>query len=176
MLKGMNQRERLMVITAGVFIAVTVGWLGVWEPAVEGREALVVKIKAKQKEKLEVEALAEKFRGAKLRFSRLEAKLESQGERFSPLGEMESIAESAGLKENMVSMTPQPPVEVEGYIESLIALKLEKVELSKLVSFLKLVRNSRNYLRVKRVSITPQYENPEWLNVSLSVAGYELAK
>ncbi len=176
MLKSMNERERLMALTAGVFIAVTVAWLGVWEPTVERKEALVIKIEAKKKEKLEVEALAAKFLNAKRRFSYLEAKLKSQGESFSPLGVMENIAASAGLKENVVSMTPQPPVEVEGYMESPIALKLEKVELSKLVSFLKLIRNSKNYLRVKRVSITPQYENPEWLNVSLSVAGYEQAK
>ena len=176
MIKGMNERERFMVIATGVFIFVTVGWLGVWEPAVERREALVLKIEAKKKEKTEVEALAARFHGAKLRFSRLEAKLKSQKGGFSPLGVMENIAASAGLKENVVSMTPQPPVEIEKYIESLISLKLERVELSKLVLFLKLIRNSKNYLSVKRVSIKPQYENPEWLNVSLSVAGYEPAK
>lgn len=176
MIKGMNERERLMVIVAGIFIFVTVGWLGVWEPAVERREALVVKIEAKKKEKLMVEALAAKLRGAKLLFGRLEMKLRSQEGGFSPLGVMENMAAAAGLKENVVSMTPQPPVEIEGYVEALIALKLEKVELSQLVAFLKLVQNSKNYLRVKRVSIKPQYENPEWLNVSLSISGYESAK
>jgi type II secretory pathway component PulM len=176
MIKGMNERERILVIAAGIFIFITVGWLGVLEPTVERRDALVLKIEAKKKEKQAVDALAARFHSAKLRFRRLEMKLKSQGVGFSPLGVMENMAASAGLKENVVSMNPQPQVEIEGYMESLIALKLEKVELSKLVTFLKLIQNSENYLRVKRVSIKPQYENPEWLTVSLSITGYESIK
>ncbi len=173
MLKNMNARERLMVTAAGVIIAVTIGWLGVLEPAMERRATLIMKIETKKKEKQEVAALAQKYLAIERRLSRFESKLKAQPGGFSSLAVMESMAASAGLKENVVSMNPQPSIETEGYRESMVALKLEKVELFRLVAFLESIHDSKIYFRIKRISIKPQYENPEWLNVSLSVSGYE---
>jgi len=175
-LLNISSREKAMIAAAVALVAVAVGWIGVYEPAVERRAILLRKIEARKAELAEVTGLAQKYDGLKRRFDALDRRLGAQEAGYSPLASMESLASRAGLKENMVSMAPQPVIPLEGYRETPVELKLEKVTLPRLVGFLLSVRNSPRYLRVKRASIKPRYENPDWLDVSLTISGYEPAE
>ncbi len=164
-----------MVASGVVFVALVFGWLGVYKPLVEKRDLMERKIAAQKDELMEVSALAEKYLDARKRFDRLDAKLKSQPPGFSPLAAIESLAFKAGVRDNVVSMIPQSPVVIEGYQESPVDLKLDKVTLPRLLAFLKSVRNSKNYMRIKRISIKTEYENPEMLSVSMTITGYEVS-
>ncbi|MDH4185113.1 MAG: hypothetical protein OEV92_12875, partial [Nitrospinota bacterium] len=62
---------------------------------------------------------------------------------------------------------------VEGYKENSVALKIEKIPLGGLVDFLNALGAQKLYIRVKRISIKPLYENPDLLDVSLTLAWYQ---
>lgn len=176
MTRNISHRERLLLAVTVAVVVVTGLWVGAIEPAVERRETLERKIETKRSELAEVRALAVKHAVIKERFDRFRDRIAAQPAGHSPLSYMESLAASAGVKDNIISMVPQPGEIMEGFRESPVSVKLEKVTLGRLVSFLKAAREGGIYLRVKRVSIKPQYEDPELLNVTLLIAGYEEAE
>jgi len=170
MLKNITPRERMMLAAVIAVLAVTFAWLGVYEPLVADRQTLKRKIAAKKRELGEVEALALKVIGIKERFARLGEKIKDGQNNASAVSSMEALASSAGIGGNIVSMSPIPSVEIEGYKESVVDMKMEKVSLVQLKTFLESMMRSPGVMRVKRISIKPQFEDASVLDVSVSVA------
>jgi general secretion pathway protein M len=170
---NVSAREKTTLSAAAIFVTATALWVGVYEPAVEKRVAMRKKIETKTAEIEEARALARTIAGLKDDMARFEARLAAKPAGFSVITEMESLAQSSGARENVVSMTPQRPVELGGYRESAVELALEKTTLSKLLRLLQSMRDSHGLTRVKRVTIKPQYKDPSLLDVSMTVAGYE---
>ncbi|VAX17498.1 hypothetical protein MNBD_NITROSPINAE04-954 [hydrothermal vent metagenome] len=175
-LKSMSQRESLMTLSAGVFVAVIILWLGVYEPMATRKEVLKRKIKVKSEELLEVSALSGRIVTEKRHLERFESALKKQPEGFSSLARMENLATKAGMRKNITSMSPQASTDIGGYKESSINIKVEKVSLPQLVMFLESMRGSGSILRIKRISIKPKYEDASILDVSMSVASYNTVK
>lgn len=172
-LNNMSSREKMTLSVAAVFITATILWVGVYEPAVEKRVAMRKKIETKTAEAAEGRALARTIMGLKDEMARFEARLAGRPAGFSVITEMETLAQSSGARENVVSMTPQRPAELGGYRESAVELTLEKTTLPKMLRLLQAMKDSHGLLRVKRLTIKPQYKDPSLLDVSMTVAGYE---
>jgi general secretion pathway protein M len=175
-LSGLSARERVALAAASVFVVGTALWLGVYEPAVEKREALRKKIATKTAEIEESKTLARGIADLKSQTARFDARLMARPAGFSVITEMETLAQSSGVRENVVSMNPQRPADVAGYKESAVELVMERTPLSKLLRLLESMRDSQGLLRVKRITIKPQYKDPSLLDVSMTVAGYEKAR
>jgi len=174
--KNMTPREKAMVASGGLFVVIIGIWLGVYEPAVEHRELLNRKIETKTMELKEVSALAENYLKEKTRVDMFESRIKARPKDFSPLAEMEGLAAAAGVRDNISSMSPKPSQAVGNYTEALFEIKMEKVTLPRLVRFLESVRDSKNMLLINRVSIKPGYEDQSMLDVSMTVAVYEMAR
>jgi len=171
-LNSMNSRERVMVVGGGALAAVILMWAMIIDPTVKGRAELAARIETKKKEIVEVRELARKISLARIKFGALERRMPEPGG-SSLLSTMESIATESGIKESVASMEPQPQMEVEGYSESSVAMRMEKVKLKELVGFLNEVGRRKSYIRVKRLTIKPLYEDPDLLEVKLTVSWYE---
>lgn len=175
-LNNVSARERVALALAAVFVAVTTLWVGVYEPAVERRSAMKKKIAVKTAEVEESRVLARTISGLRGDVARFETRLAGRPPGFSVITEMESLAQSSGARENVVSMTPQRPAELAGYKESAVELAMEKTTLPKLLRMLQAMRDSHGLLRLKRLTVKPQYKDPSLLDVSMTVAGYEMAR
>lgn len=172
-LSGISARERAALAVAAFFVVGTALWAGVYEPAVEKRAALRKKIATKTVEIEESKTLAREIADMKSQTARFDARLTARPSGFSVITEMENLSQSSGIRENVVSMTPQRPADVAGYKESAVELVMEKTPLSKLLRLLESMRDSQGILRVKRITIKPQYKDPSLLDVAMTVAGYE---
>lgn len=175
-LNNVSAREKTALAVAGLFVAVTALWVGVYEPAVEKRSSMRKKIETKSVEVEESRALVRKISAIKGEMARFDTRLSGKPAGFSVITEMENLAQSSGARENVVSMTPQRPAELGGYRESGVELVLEKTTLPKLLRLLQAMRDSQGLLRVKRMTIKPQYKDPSLLDVSITVAGYEVVR
>jgi len=171
-LENMSPRDRLSAMGGGAALALILLWAFVVDPMAKGRTVLAQKIEAKKQEIADTRDLARKLAAARSRFGALERRM-AQREGSSLLSVVEAAAASAGVKESMSSIEPQAPVEVEGYMESSVSVKMEKIGLGGLVDFLKEVAAGRTFIRVKRASIKPLFENPDLLDVSLILCWYE---
>ncbi|MDH5510665.1 MAG: type II secretion system protein M [Nitrospinota bacterium] len=171
-LDNMNSRERAMVVGGGALALVILFWAMVIDPTVKGRSELASRIETKKKEIVEVRELARKISLSRIKFGALERRMPEPGG-SSLLSTMETIATESGIKDGVASMEPQPQVEVEGYSENSVAMRMEKIRLKELVGFLNEVGRRKSYIRVKRLSIKPLYEDPDLLEVKLTVSWYE---
>lgn len=175
-LNNVSARDKMALAVAVVFVAVTTLWLGVYEPAVEKRSAMRKKIVTKTTEVEEARALARTISGLRGDMARFDTRLAGRPTGFSVITEMETLAQSSGARENIVSMTPQRPAELGGYKESGVELTMEKTTLPKLLRLLQAMRDSHGLIRVKRLTVKPQYKDPSLLDVSMTVAGYEVSR
>ncbi|MBI4828982.1 MAG: type II secretion system protein M [Nitrospinae bacterium] len=173
---ALQPRERWAVTAGAAVVALTAAWLGVYDPVVSSRYALERRIEATKTELTELAGLAERYQSIRRRFTALDAKLAAQPEDFSAVTAIESLAAAAGVSGQITSMTPQPPQTMEGYEEQPVTARLEEVTLPQLVVLLESARGAEHYLRVKRVSIRPQYKKPDLLDVTLTLAGYRVAR
>ena len=171
-LNSMNPREKIMVIGGGAMAVIILLWALVIDPTVKGRVELAGKIETKKDEIVQTRQTAAKISLARLRFGALERRMPASGGP-SLLSVMEGVTISSGVNENVASMEPQPPADVEGYTESSIAMRIEKIPLSGLVALLGQTTGQKTYIRLKRITIKPLYENPDLLDVALTVSWYE---
>lgn len=175
-LNNVSAREKIALAAVVVFVAVTLLWVGVYEPAVEKRSSMRKKIETKSAEVEESRTLVRKISAIKTEMARFDTRLGGKPAGFSVITEMENLAQSSGARENVVSMTPQRPAELGGYRESGVELVMEKTTLPKILRLLQAMRDSQGLLRVKRMAIKPQYKDPSLLDVSITVAGYEVVR
>ena len=167
-----STRER-GIIAAAVTLLVGVGfWLGVWEPVQEHLALLDRKVEAKRAEHREIQELAERFAHLKERIEGIEAHLRRSRD-FSILSYLEGLASRERVKDRIVQMKPKGAETTRFYRESTVEIKMEKVHLTKLGSYLFKVENSPELLRVKQLQIRPRFDDPDLLDVKFQVAAYE---
>ncbi|VAX17019.1 hypothetical protein MNBD_NITROSPINAE02-1577 [hydrothermal vent metagenome] len=173
MLNNISPRERVMVFSVALVAVISFLWLGVYDPLVEGRVTLKRKIDVKKKELVEVSILSKRVREEKKRYERLRKKLNALPRGLSAIAAMESLATEAGIRGKIVSMSPQPSVNIEGYKESLINIQIRNVSLQEIKLFLESKQESQNVFRIKRISMKPKFDDPSLMDISMSVASYE---
>ncbi|MDH5678955.1 MAG: type II secretion system protein M [Nitrospinota bacterium] len=171
-IKQMNSRERAMVIGGGSLALVILFWAWIIDPSIKGRMELATRIESKKQEILELRQLSRKISVANHRFGAIKRRMSQPGGP-SLLSVIENISSSSGIKESVVSMEPQPSEKLKGFNESSVALKIEKITLRQLVELLKEAAKNETYIRMKRISIKPLYEDPDYLDVALTVSWYE---
>ncbi|VAX21801.1 hypothetical protein MNBD_NITROSPINAE01-1557 [hydrothermal vent metagenome] len=176
MLKNINPRERILIVSTIIFTLVVALWIGIYEPFLEKQEIMARKIEAKTKELAEVTALAKKLAREQSLINRFEMKLRKKPFKGSLLAKMESLAADAGIRKNIASMAPSPANEFDGYRESTVAIKIEKATLPGVVHFLESINATPGVMLVKRISIRPKYDDPSKLDVSLAISNYGFAK
>ncbi|MBI4666531.1 MAG: type II secretion system protein M [Nitrospinae bacterium] len=174
--QNMAPRERWLVSGGGIMALLTFLWVGVYEPVVEKRESMKHKIEAKAEELMEVKGLAVRAARLKADLTSFTARLKKNPAGVSPLSEIEGLTQAGGVRENVTGMSPQQPVLMGEFRESTLEISMEKVGLPRLLMFIQSLKDAQGVLRVKRVSIKPQFKDPSLLDVSMTIAGYELAK
>jgi type II secretory pathway component PulM len=170
---GLAPRERTMVGGALLFALATFLWIGVYEPVVEGRAKLVRSIESKKEELAEVRGLAGRVSALQTTFVAFDAKLRARSGAVSPLSEVESLTDAAGIRENVTAMSPTQKTPLDGYTEQVVAVRLKKMSYGRLMAFIKQMGASESGLRIKRMTVKPEYEDPTLLDVVLSIAAYE---
>ena len=172
MLDNLSAREKIIVTGGGALAALLLLWALFLEPAARERKETAQKIETKKNELAQSKELARKVMEAKSRFGALETRL-AAAEGPSLISVVENLAKSSGIKSNVTTMEPQPPTELDRYLESSVNIKMEKVSLSGLIDFLTIASRQSVYLRMKRVSIKPQFQNPDLLDAGITICWYE---
>ena len=90
--------------------------------------------------------------------------------KFTLFAFLEKLSVKAGVAKNIDYMKPSSSLEQTSQIElSRVEMKLKKIKLSQLMSYLYLVETSKNVVLVKRLSISLDRKNKDSINVVLHV-------
>jgi len=117
-----------------------------------------------------------KFRSVEQEYVKKRSLIETKARRayaFDPtestVATIERIGEKIGVKGSVASLKPLEEKESAGYTERGVELKLEKIDLNRLVNLLYLIENNRGLFVIKEFSMKARFEDPNLLDVSLKV-------
>ncbi len=166
----MNKREKYSVIFAGVFISVVIIYqFGIF-PFLEKKRLYERKLASKKQIMQEVILLNSEYKKTLDRNENLK-KIYSQREKgFTLFAFLEKLSVKAGVDANIDYMKPSSSRDKALKIEfSRVEMKLKKVKMSQLMSYLYLVETSKNVVFVKRLSISLDGKSRKSINAVLNV-------
>jgi len=109
--------------------------------------------------------------------ARLEERLETHLRRMrvAPKGTgivplMEELADRLGLRDRIAGMKPGEPHRESGFVESPAEVSFEKIDLNEAVNLIYRIGNHAAFLVIRRIELRRNFQDPDRLDVSLSVS------
>ncbi|PIU57594.1 MAG: hypothetical protein COS89_04150 [Deltaproteobacteria bacterium CG07_land_8_20_14_0_80_38_7] len=88
---------------------------------------------------------------------------------------LETLANKSGISDRIDSLKEKPVASSDLFDEASVDVRLKKISLQEMINYLfSIEHNSDKLLRLKRLEITPRYDNPNEFNVSFQVSTYRL--
>jgi general secretion pathway protein M len=164
-------REQLVLGWGAVIILGLLLYMIVVDPLLERMAMLDRLIPQKQRELEQLNRMRVEYGRLK---GRVDADVRSLGTDFSLSTFVEkTVLERVG-KPHLAGIKPQPELPFENYQEVAVEVRLEKVQLGQIVSFLSGLEQAPQRLRVKRLEIKSRFNEPDLLDSAITVAVYQL--
>ncbi len=88
----------------------------------------------------------------------------------SAITEIERIGERVGAAGLITSIKPLEERQTGGYMEKELEVRIEKIELNRLVNLLYLIDNNKRLLVVREFSMKSRFEDPNLLDIRLKIS------
>ncbi|GKS58451.1 type II secretion system protein GspM [Nitrospira sp.] len=170
-----SPRERWVIGIGTMAAVLSVLFVVLVDPLLERITILDRQHARKARDYEELAKLEGDYRQLQVRMAQLEQRLARSSGQFALLPFLEETATSTGIRDQIVAMQPQPTVPMAGYEETAVEIRLDGMHLPQLLSLLAAVENAPALVQVKRLQITPRYDTPYLLQVTIRVASYEKA-
>lgn len=171
MIAQMSRRERVMVLAGGLVVLLTILYFGIIEPYQNAMDRLGVKVRSRQNQLAEVMKLRSEFLDLQQVQNDLERRIDANPG-FSIFSFIESVATQNEVKDNLVSVRPQPPATLDRIKEESVEIRLEKIDLNHLVRFLYSVENAKAVLQIKSLRIKIRFDDKTQLDATMLIAAY----
>ena len=172
----MNARERAIIIfgVIGAFAIITYGV--VIGPLSDRYSTLQRMTTQKEEQYKNMLKLKEEYTVLKKEYTELEKGASRTKEGFTPLTFMENVSTQARIRDKVVSMKPRVIPIGENFRESSIEVKIEKVVLEQITTYLHLIESSVYPLKIRTMHLKSRYDDPGMMDASVTVSFYEKVK
>ncbi len=170
-----SARERWLIVGGGVVLVLGLLFAFVVDPILDHMTMLDRQHAKKGRDYEELVQAESTYRQLQTRVAKLEGRLAKSGGQFALLPFLEETAVSTGIRNQIVGMQPQPTVPMAGYQETAVEMRLDGMQLPQLLTLLAAVEEAPGLVQVKRLQITPRYDTPHLLQVTIRIASYEKA-
>ena len=167
-----SQRERIIVAAGGAVFAVVFLFLVVIDPLMATIDTLDRQARRKAKDSQELALVAQEYVVKQARMTKLEQRMPIPPAQFSLLGFMEEATTTAQIRDRIVGMQPQAPIDIQGYQETAVDLRLDGVSLPQLLALLVAIEQAPYDVQVHHLQMKPKYDNPVNLDVTLKIVTY----
>ncbi|MDZ7830566.1 MAG: type II secretion system protein GspM [Desulfobacterales bacterium] len=152
---NLNQREKIIVSGAGLFIAAFVLVQLIIMPVFEKRDELQRKLDAKRQTLSEMQQLRAEYQELQQKITASRTQFDRRPANFTLFSFMDRLAGQTGIKEHVSYMKPSTTVNDEtGVTLSRVEMELQGISLKDLTKYLYNVETSENMVMVKRLSIS----------------------
>ncbi len=162
-------RERLFVSAGVAFVVCFVVFLGIISPYLEARQALERSLARKEREVLDMAILQQEYLELKSRQSGVVEQLKLRNPQFSLFSYLEKQSTAVKVKDRVTYMKPSNTELDDGYLESVVEMKMEEVTLTQLVDFLTQVESAQDVVLIKRLAIQKNKRAGDLLDVVISI-------
>ncbi|MEE4253718.1 MAG: type II secretion system protein GspM [Desulfuromusa sp.] len=170
MIKNLNPREKTVVAAGLIVLIFLFVWFALLNPYLKTMKSLDRKIAAHRQSLQKVETMREQI--SQLRQQLTDVKILKQGTR--PLFSLvENMAVQTGVREQLLSMRPQPATIQGQFRQQLVEIKLEKISLAQMVRLLHAVEYRSEGVRVKSMQVKPRFEDRSILDVNMVLMSLE---
>ncbi|MCW8860355.1 MAG: type II secretion system protein GspM [Deltaproteobacteria bacterium] len=170
MINRLNPRERAIVIGGAIVLLLLFVWFVLLSPYFKTLTKLDRKIAAQERNLVVVEKMRDQI--LQLRQQLATAGQRKQGER--PLfSQVESLTEQTGVREQLLSMRPQPATVQGEFRQQLVEIRLEKISLAQMVKLLHAVEYRSGGVQVKSLRAKPRFEDRSLLDVNMVLMSLE---
>ncbi len=170
MISRLNTRERIFVFCGlGVLLLILV-WLLLINPYFAAMTGLDRRIAGLQRSLSKAVQMQEQITG--LRQQLVAVGNQRRGSR--PLfSDVENLTEQTGVRDQLLSMRPQPATTQGEFRQQLVEIRLEKLRLAQLVKLLHAVEYRSGGIQVKALRVKPRFEDRSSLDVNMTLMTLE---
>ena len=170
MINRLNPREKTIVISGLIILGALFVWFVLLQPYFKTMNNLDRRIAVHLNSLNKVEKMSVQI--SQLRQQLTEVGTRSKGDR--PLfSQVENLTEQTGVREQLLSMRPQPATTQGTFRQQLVEIRLEKISLSQLVKLLHAIEYRSGGIQVKSMRVKPRFEDRSILDVSMVLMSLE---
>ncbi|HMB17069.1 MAG TPA: hypothetical protein VKN62_12235, partial [Pelovirga sp.] len=89
--------------------------------------------------------------------------------------QVENLTKQMGVRDQLLSMRPQPDSVQDGFRQQTVEIRLERVTLSQLVGFLHAAEHRSHGIQVRSLRVRPRFDSRSQLDVNLVLMSLERA-
>ncbi len=167
---GMNKREQVSVLVAGVLLGIFLLVQFAVFPFLDRKNLLERQLEVKTKTLADMVQLGREYAAILDNNKNLKKIYANRDKDFTLFAFLEHLAGSAGIKESIAYMKPSTTVDKQSAIElSQVEMKFKEIKTSQLIAYLHMVETSNNVVFVHRLSITREDKNKNSISAILHV-------
>jgi len=169
----LGRREKILVSLAACFIAVFILFQFIIFPFFDKREVIRRGIDAKRDGLKEIVRLRSEYESYKRGADGIQRYLKGRIKSFTLFSFLEQTAGKARVKNHIKYMKPSASRTNGRFKESMVEMKLDKINLKQLVDYLYLIESPKNVVSIKRISIKDNKGAAGYLDAVMQVVTFE---
>lgn len=170
MIERLDGRERIIVLV-GIFVLIGVlFWLLLLNPYMNTMQSLDRRIEGQRRNLEQVATRGQEIDQLRRQLSEIEARQRSDRPLFS---QVENLTKQMGVRDQLLSMRPQPDSVQDGFRQQTVEIRLERVTLSQLVGFLYAAEHRSHGIQVRSLRVRPRFDDRSRLDVNLVLMSLE---
>jgi len=171
---SLDQREKRVLLGGGIFLLCFFVLQLVILPLWQARSNLQTSIERKSQELEKIKELKSEYQQLKLQEGGIEARIAKRPAGFTLFTFLDKQATKAQVKKQIKYMKPSTEEGDGNLQESMVEMKLQKIALKSLVSYIRLVESEKNVVSIRRISIQDSGNEQGFLDVILQITTFEL--
>jgi len=174
-MKRLTHREKQAVMLAAGFIGVFIVMQFLVFPLMDKQKRLKIRLRSEKKMLVDMQLLAAEFNSIEQNANRFRSRIAAKKRGFTLFSFLEENAGKTGLKDRIAYMKPSSSAAGEGpYKLSTVEMKLQRVSMEQLVTYLHAVETSPNLVSVRRLSISRTGKDKSFIDAVMEFATVDI--
>jgi general secretion pathway protein M len=170
----LEKREKYILLFGVFFVIGFIVLQAMVLPYVDARQTMTRSLSRNESELVDIQLLRQEYLELKSRQGDIEKRLTARTPGFSLFSFLEEQAAATKVKNSVTYMKPSANEIDEGFNESIVEMKMERVTLDQLVAFLVKIESEEKIVSIQRISIQENGEEEGLLDTVLSIKTFEL--
>jgi len=171
---GLDDREKRVLLGGIVFVLCFFVLQLVIMPLWEARTNLETSIERKTAELEKIEQLQLEYQQLKVQEGGIQARIVERSPGFTLFTFLDKQVTEAQVKKQIKYMKPSTEEGDDNLNESMVEMKLQRITLKALISFIMLVESEEKVVSIRRISVQESGNEQGYLDVILQIITFEL--
>lgn len=170
----LEKREKYILLFGVFFVLGFIVLQAMVLPYIDARQTMTRSLSRNERELVDIQLLRQEYLELKSRQGDIEKRLTERTPGFSLFSFLEEQAAATKVKNSVTYMKPSANEIDEGFNESIVEMKMERVTLDQLVAFLVKIESEEKIVSIQRISIQENGQEEGLLDTVLNIKTFEL--